>query len=186
MKVLFTFICLLFSVCIGKAFLSTNNSEEVSKDAQKNKITEFDYHNLFNPALFQNTVNLFLNIPMTNKYKSIEAKELNINSNTCQTSWETLITNVDANNKQDSVRIGTSPMGTYGIDTCLGEYLIPPSPPEGIYDFRIVFPPTYTLDASKTDIRWEGVTQATFWLNFQLMITFFLFVRHFRLLGLAK
>lgn len=171
MKVLLTSLCLLFSVCIGKAFLSAHNSEEVSKYAQKNKFTEFDNLNLFNSTSFKSTDNLFLNVSMTNKNKSIDAKELNINSNTCPVTWETLITNIDANNKQDSVRIGTSPMGTYGIDTCLGEYLIPPAPPAGIYDFRIVFPPTYTLDASKTDIRRDTISEATFWLNFQPSVT---------------
>lgn len=167
MKVLFTSLCIIFSVCIGKAFLSAKNSEEVSKYTQKNKFTEFDNLNLFNSASFKNTDNLFLNVSMTSKNKSIDANEINIISNTCPTSWEAVIINADANNKKDSVKIGLSPVGTFGIDTCLGEYLIPPAPPEGIYDFRIVFPPTYTLDASKTDIQWNGLLQATYWLNFQ-------------------
>ncbi|HQY52162.1 MAG TPA: T9SS type A sorting domain-containing protein [Ignavibacteria bacterium] len=167
MKVLFTTLCLMFSVCICEAFLSSIYSLEGSMNAHKNKISEFDKQKIFNSILFQNSNNLFLNIPKSFADNSTDAKEMNNISNTCSTSWESVLTCVDANNKRDSVKIGKSVMGSIGIDTCLGEYLIPPAPPEGIYDFRIVFPPTYTLDASKTDIRWEGITQATFWLYFQ-------------------
>ncbi|MBS1518937.1 MAG: T9SS type A sorting domain-containing protein [Bacteroidetes bacterium] len=85
----------------------------------------------------------------------------------CPISWQAKITATDAANIKDSVVIGMSHNGTYGIDTCLGEYLIPPAPPQGIFDFRIIIQPSYNLDAVRSDFRKDTALNVKYWLNFQ-------------------
>lgn len=72
----------------------------------------------------------------------------------CSVTWKSNLKISDAGNTTDSLFFGTSPFGTNGIDTCLGERLIPPPPPTGVYDIRFNLP---TGDDSKTDLRKDSV-----------------------------
>jgi len=93
------------------------------------------------------------------------------NPYSCPYTWLSKITATDAANRTDTVTFGMSPNGTYGIDTCLGEYLLPPPPPLGIFDFRIVLPPTYNKDAVKNDFRQDLLSNSIYWLNFQTSVS---------------
>ncbi|MBV6480112.1 MAG: hypothetical protein HGGPFJEG_02957 [Ignavibacteria bacterium] len=70
--------------------------------------------------------------------------------NTCTFNWKTSLKISDAGNVTDSIFFGLSQYGTNGIDTCLGERVIPPPPPKGVYDIRFTLP---TNDDSKSDLR---------------------------------
>ena len=91
--------------------------------------------------------------------------------NSCPITWKSKIIATDAANKKDTVMIGMSPFGSYGIDTCLGEYLLPPPPPAGAFDFRLILPPTYTLDATKFDFRKDTLSSSVYWMNFQTSVS---------------
>ncbi|MFZ1322756.1 MAG: T9SS type A sorting domain-containing protein [Ignavibacteria bacterium] len=93
------------------------------------------------------------------------------NPYSCPYTWLSKITATDAANRTDTVTFGMSPNGSYGIDTCLGEYLLPPPPPLGIFDFRIVLPPTYNKDAVKSDFRQDQLSNSIYWLNFQTSVS---------------
>lgn len=82
----------------------------------------------------------------------------------CNISWLQSVTVTDAGNENDSVKFGMSVSGTNGIDICLGEYIIPPPPPAGLFDARFVLP---TSVSSKSDIRNAASSGAIWYLSFQ-------------------
>ncbi len=82
----------------------------------------------------------------------------------CYTVWSNMIQLRDAGNARDSLEIGTSAYATSGIDTCLNEFPIPPPPPAGIFDCRLILP---SNDAVKTDIRKDSLTDLTWRMTFQ-------------------
>ncbi|MBK9334727.1 MAG: T9SS type A sorting domain-containing protein [Ignavibacteria bacterium] len=129
--------------------------------------------NLRNPANIRyNTPGVYnVTLQVSNSFGSTSITKPNYitvteNSN-CPVTWQSNIIATDAAGKKDSVKIGMSPNATFGIDTCLGEYLLPPAPPAGIFDFRMIFAPTYLLDASKIDMRQDILNNSIFWMNFQ-------------------
>lgn len=83
---------------------------------------------------------------------------------TCNVSWLQSVTVTDAGNEIDSVKFGMSVSGTNGIDLCLGEFIIPPPPPAGLFDARFVLPASVS---SKTDIRNAVSSGAIWYLSFQ-------------------
>lgn len=82
----------------------------------------------------------------------------------CNTTWLQTVKISDAGNGNDSLKFGMSVSGTNGIDVCLGEYIIPPPPPAGLFDTRFVLP---TSVSSKSDIRNELSPGAIWNLTFQ-------------------
>ncbi|MBS1518938.1 MAG: T9SS type A sorting domain-containing protein [Bacteroidetes bacterium] len=56
----------------------------------------------------------------------------------CTQTWIAKIKAEDSGNEKDSIEFGTSPFATDLLDTCLGEFYIPPPPPTGIFDLRFV------------------------------------------------
>jgi hypothetical protein len=86
----------------------------------------------------------------------------------CPTTWKQTIRVNDAGSANDSIKFGMSPSGTNGIDTCLGEVLVPPPPPSGVFDCRFVLP---NNDAVKTDIRKDTIQNVNWRMTFQPSIS---------------
>ncbi|MBX7042953.1 MAG: T9SS type A sorting domain-containing protein [Ignavibacteria bacterium] len=82
----------------------------------------------------------------------------------CPQTWSHTVKIRDAGTGTDSLRFGMSPSGTNGLDTCLGEVLIPPPPPTGIFDCRFILP---SNDAVKTDFRKDTALNTTWRMTFQ-------------------
>jgi len=83
----------------------------------------------------------------------------------CAAVWQNTLKINDAGNITDSLIFGTSPSGTLGIDTCLGERIIPPPPPTGIFDCRFQLLPNY--EDSKTDFRKDSTSNIIWYVKFQ-------------------
>jgi immune inhibitor A len=72
----------------------------------------------------------------------------------------------DKNNTHNaSLTFGTSPDAYDGLDTGLGEAILPPVPPTGIFDSRFIFPDGTT--ASLKDFRKDGQDTVTWKITFQ-------------------
>lgn len=122
----------------------------------------------------QNPTGIFYNLPgyydvtliSTNSFGSDTLKKTAfIKVNTlCPFTWQTNIIASDSGNKSDSIKIGMSSVGTDLLDTCLGEYIIPPVPPVGIFDFRSKLS---NSEFVKTDFRNDTLKTNTWKLNFQ-------------------
>jgi len=122
----------------------------------------------------QNPTGIVYNLPgyydvtliSTNSFGSDTLKKTAfIKSNTlCPFTWQTNIIASDNGNKSDSIKIGMSSVGTNLLDTCLGEYIIPPVPPNGIFDFRSKLS---NGEFVKTDFRNDTLKTSTWKLNFQ-------------------
>ena len=82
----------------------------------------------------------------------------------CTASWKQTLRISDAGNNSDSVKFGLANSGTNGIDICLGEYIIPPPPPSGLFDARLVLPSNVS---SKTDIRNIALSNIIWHVSFQ-------------------
>ncbi|MBX7042952.1 MAG: T9SS type A sorting domain-containing protein [Ignavibacteria bacterium] len=82
----------------------------------------------------------------------------------CNISWKQVLRLRDAGSVNDSITFGMSPAGTNGLDTCLGEVLVPPPPPIGVFDCRFILP---TNDAVKTDFRKDTVQNINWRMTFQ-------------------
>ncbi|MBK6507100.1 MAG: T9SS type A sorting domain-containing protein [Ignavibacteria bacterium] len=82
----------------------------------------------------------------------------------CVPVWLQMIRLSDAGNINDSLYYGVAPQGTNGIDTCLGEQVLPPPPPTGVFDcrFQLTSP-----DDSKRDIRSDTITYNNWYIKFQ-------------------
>jgi len=50
----------------------------------------------------------------------------------------------DLSNRSQALQFGLDPVATDGIDSNLGEYLLPPIPPAGVFDARFILPSTET------------------------------------------
>jgi len=83
----------------------------------------------------------------------------------CIATWQNTMKINDAGNITDSLIFGTSPSGTLGIDTCLGERIIPPPPPTGIFDCRFQLLPNY--EDSKIDFRKDSTSNIIWYVKFQ-------------------
>ncbi len=83
----------------------------------------------------------------------------------CIATWQNTMKINDAGNITDSLIFGTSSSGTLGIDTCLGERIIPPPPPTGIFDCRFQLLPNY--EDSKTDFRKDSTANIVWFVKFQ-------------------
>jgi len=83
----------------------------------------------------------------------------------CAKTWSSILKISDAGNTRDSLEFGTSPSGTINIDSCLGEYLIPPPPPTGVFDCRFTLP--NNIDDSKTDFRKDTLANYYWQIKFQ-------------------
>ena len=83
----------------------------------------------------------------------------------CAAVWQNTLKINDAGNITDSLIFGTSPSGTLGIDTCLGERIIPPPPPTGIFDCRFQLLPNY--EDSKIDFRKDSTSNIIWYVKFQ-------------------
>ncbi len=81
----------------------------------------------------------------------------------CLTIWKNTIKITDAGNVKDSLKLGTSALGTINIDTCLGEKALPPVPPSGAFDVRFLLP----TEASKIDIRKDSAGDKVWTMQFQ-------------------
>jgi hypothetical protein len=82
----------------------------------------------------------------------------------CPTSWSQSLRINDAGNVNDSLKFGMSQNGTVGIDPCLGEVVIPPLPPTGIFDCRFVLP---SNEAVKNDFRRDSLGSTIWRMTFQ-------------------
>ncbi len=82
----------------------------------------------------------------------------------CFPNWIHRVKIRDAGNANDSLTYGMSYTGTNGVEQCLGELLVPPPPPTGVFDCRFILP---TNDASKTDIRQDGDFDLSWRMTFQ-------------------
>ncbi len=82
----------------------------------------------------------------------------------CFTNWTQNIKISDAGSGIDSLKFGMSPNGTNGSDTCLGETVIPPPPPLGVFDCRFILP---SNDAVKNDFRRDTAVNYTWRMTFQ-------------------
>ncbi len=82
----------------------------------------------------------------------------------CVATWTNPMVIRDAGNVNDTLKFGMSPAGTNGLDTCLGEVLVPPPPPIGVFDCRFILP---NNDAVKTDFRKDTVQNVTWRMSFQ-------------------
>ncbi len=82
----------------------------------------------------------------------------------CIATWKHNIVLRDAGNRADSLTFGMSPSGNNGLDTCLGEILIPPPPPSGIFDCRFIL---QNNEAVKTDIRRDTTLSFNWRMTFQ-------------------
>lgn len=85
------------------------------------------------------------------------------NSALCIATWKNTLKVSDAGNKMDSLFFGTSVSGTNEIDTCLGEYALPPVPPLNAFDVRFIIPGEF----SKTDIKKDTANEMTWLVKFQ-------------------
>ncbi|MBK8551958.1 MAG: hypothetical protein IPL53_13180 [Ignavibacteria bacterium] len=85
------------------------------------------------------------------------------NSSACVTTWKNTLKISDAGNVKDSLIFGTSLSGSNGIDTCLGEKILPPVPPGGAYDVRFVIQDGHT----KIDIRKDTTVEMSWTIQFQ-------------------
>lgn len=114
-------------------------------------------------------LNMFLvNVLSTDNIKNVSDQEFNNydsvnNSSLCATTWKSTLNISDAGNVRDSIFFGTSLNGTNGIDTCLGEYSLPPIPPGGAFDARFNISGEY----SKVDIRKDSVADKIWTVQFQ-------------------
>ena len=83
----------------------------------------------------------------------------------CPITWKNTIKIHDAGNVNDSLIFGASPGATNGIDTCFGEFLIPPPPPTGVFDCRFTLP--NNIDDSKIDFRKDTLSNFIWLIKFQ-------------------
>ncbi|MDZ4713175.1 MAG: T9SS type A sorting domain-containing protein [bacterium] len=89
---------------------------------------------------------------------------ITVNPPLCTPNWQNKLVIKDAANARDTLVFGTAPGATAGIDTCLGERIIPPIPPSQIFDVRFNLP---TGDDSKRDFRMDSVDIITWKFYFQ-------------------
>lgn len=82
-------------------------------------------------------------------------------SPTCPIIWQNFVKITDAANFSDTIMFGTSIFATDGVDTCLGEVIVPPTPPTGVFDVRFQLPSPFT-DGVKRDFRRDSV-EITLW-----------------------
>ncbi|MBK6878558.1 MAG: hypothetical protein IPG99_19520 [Ignavibacteria bacterium] len=62
------------------------------------------------------------------EYSGIDLIQVSRGPGACQFTWSQRLVVSDAGNVNDSLRFGVSSAGTNGVDTCLGEFSIPPAP----------------------------------------------------------
>jgi hypothetical protein len=98
------------------------------------------------------------------EYSGIDLIKVSRGPGACQFTWSQRLVVSDAGNVIDSLRFGVSSAGTNGVDTCLGEYSIPPAPPAGAFDCRFVLPDN---DAVRRDIRNDSSVNRTWRMTFQ-------------------
>ncbi len=98
------------------------------------------------------------------EYSGIDLIQVTRGPGSCQLTWSQKLVVSDAGNKNDSLRFGLSGSGTNLVDTCLGEYSLPPVPPSGAFDCRFVLP---NNDGVKRDIRNDSAVNRTWRLTFQ-------------------
>ncbi len=82
----------------------------------------------------------------------------------CINTWEQMLRVQDAGSGGDSLRFGVSISGTNSVDTCLGEFAVPPVPPSGVFDCRFILP---SNDAVKNDFRKDSAANYTWRMTFQ-------------------
>ncbi|MBX7042955.1 MAG: T9SS type A sorting domain-containing protein [Ignavibacteria bacterium] len=98
------------------------------------------------------------------EYSGIDLLQVARGPGACQLTWSQKLVISDAGNKSDSLRFGISGSGTNLIDSCLGEYPLPPAPPSGAFDCRFVLP---NNDGTTRDIRNDSAVNRTWRLTFQ-------------------
>jgi len=123
---------------------------------------------LQNPTgiVYYSTGNYDVSLQVTNQYGSNSLTKSNFIqvNNSCPVTWQSFIKASDAGNIKDSLKFGMSPSATNLPDTCLGEEIIPPAPPLGLFDQRFILS---NNDAVKVDFRNDTVSSAVWKMNFQ-------------------
>jgi len=123
---------------------------------------------LKNPTgiVYNSTGNYDVSLQVTNQYGSNSITKSNFIqvNNSCPVTWQSFIKASDAGNIKDSLKFGMSPSATNLPDTCLGEEIIPPPPPLGLFDQRFILS---NNDAVKVDFRNDTVSSAVWKMNFQ-------------------
>jgi len=126
----------------------------------------------------QNPTNIRYDVPGTYNVSLSVSSSLHSNSITktnyitvlpgCITSWKQTVRVNDAGNANDSLKLGMSPSGTNGLDTCLGEVPVPPPPPTGVFDCRFILA---SNEAVKNDFRRDTVGSTIWRMTFQPSIS---------------
>lgn len=98
------------------------------------------------------------------EYSGIDLLQVTRGIGACQLGWSQKLMVSDAGNANDSLRFGISASGTNGLDSCLGEYTLPPVPPAGAFDCRFILP---SNDPSTRDIRNDSAVNRTWRIAFQ-------------------
>lgn len=110
--------------------------------------------------------NNMINKEITNRaWHSIDSLNVPL---TCDYTWIQKLTVSDAGTGRDSLKFGMSQYATNGVDPCLGEVVVPPPPPTGIFDCRFILP---NNDAVKTDMRKDSTHNMTWRMTFQPSIS---------------
>ncbi len=122
----------------------------------------------------QNPTNIRYDVPGTYNVSLSVSSPLHSNSITktnyitvlpgCIASWKQTVRINDAGNGNDSLKLGMSPSGTNGLDTCLGEVPVPPPPPSGVFDCRFILA---SNEAVKNDFRRDTVGSTIWRMTFQ-------------------
>ncbi|MFZ1322755.1 MAG: T9SS type A sorting domain-containing protein [Ignavibacteria bacterium] len=123
---------------------------------------------LQNPTgiVYSNSGNYDVTLHVSNPFGSNTLTKTNFIqvNNSCPITWQSFIKASDAGNVKDSLKFGMSPQATDLPDTCLGEEIIPPPPPLGLFDQRFILS---NNDAVKVDFRNDTVSTAIWKMNFQ-------------------
>ncbi len=127
-----------------------------SSSTERNPVIRYMTPGLYNVAL---TASSSQYSNWTQRYSYIR-----VLSAPCVQTWSHIVKIRDAGTGADSLKFGMAPSGTNGLDTCLGEVLIPPPPPTGIFDCRFIMPGN---DAVKTDFRKDTTLNTSWRITFQ-------------------
>jgi PKD repeat protein len=88
-----------------------------------------------------------------------------VQSSICVPVWQATMKITDNGNTTDSLIFGTSNQGTASIDVCLGEQILPPPPPVGIFDIRFFITPSN--EETKKDFRKDTTGNHSWTIKFQ-------------------